>query len=450
MANFAQKVWNYLSGNRNEPDSPENATTPDIDTEQRSVAFSDTSGMMRMLRISEAGVNVTSNTIAGITHLFRGMAIRSNMMATMSQNLYIREKNSNAVAASHPIQTLITALPNNEYSVFDFKWMLEYTSMLFGGGGAEIIRDDRYGRPVALRLFRMGCTQYKMMPDDPMRYYDNETMRLYDPDDIIYIPGVVVTNGLRQMSLAQMFRETFGEAIATQMLVNAFMKNAPHLSAVYTYTGPRKDAANAYSSGIQDYFSGLEKSGGVLPIPNGDNFTQLKPINMAEAGTVDLKRLSVEESSRITGVPVSLLMDIKNSSYNSYAELFRQFKILTLDPRATQWDQEFTQKFLRASEIGKYFVETVIDELMWSDPKDRTEYWMALFKMGALLPNEIRTYLNLRHVEGGDVAYIEGNNYVPLALAAKGANIKNNGNSQARSERTEKARLNGHAKAVEN
>lgn len=402
--------------------------------------------MMRLFNLSDTGVNVTSSTVESLTHLFRGMAIRANMLATMPHNVYERKGKSNVIAASHAIQTLLTSLPNDEYSPFDFKWMLEYTALLFGGGGAEIIRDPRTGRPMSLRLFRTGCSQYKLMPDDPLRFYENETMRLYDPADIIYIPGVTVTNGVRQMTLAQMFKETFGEALATQLLVNAFMKNAPHLSAVYTYTGPRKDAQNAYSQGISDYFSGLEKSGGVLPIANGENFTQLKPVNMAEAGAVDLKRLSVEESARITGVPVSLLMDIKNSSYNSYSELFRQFKILTLDPRATQWDQEFSRKLLRIEEITRYFIETVIDELMWSDPKDRTEYWTSLFKMGALLPNEIRNYLNLPEVEGGDVAYIEGNNYIPLALAASGANVKSDGTTQSTGQR---AKLNGHV-VVEN
>lgn len=437
------KVFRFLAGSRFTPPT-ENTALPSA--EQRSVAFSDTPGIMRLFNICDTGVNVTSNTVESLTHLFRGLAIRANMAATMPQNVYEKTGKSSTIAAAHPIQTLLATLPNDEYTPFDFKWMLEYTALLYGGGGAEIIRDPRTGRPMSLRLFRTGCSQYKLNPNDPLRYYENETMRLYDAADIIYIPGVVVTNGARQMSLAQMFKETFGEALATQMLVNHFMKNAPHLSAVYTYTGPRKDAQNAYAQGISDYFSGLEKSGGVLPIANGENFTQLKPVNMAEAGAVDLKRLSVEESARITGVPVSLLMDIKNSSYNSYSELFRQFKILTLDPRATQWDQEFTRKLLRSDELARYFIETVIDELMWSDPKDRTEYWMALFKMGALLPNEIRNYLNLPEVEGGDAAFIEGNNYIPLALAASGANVKDNGTTTAR---TDKAKLNGHA-IVEN
>jgi HK97 family phage portal protein len=330
---------------------------------------------------------------------------------------------------------MLKYMPQSNYSSFDFWHLMEFNAIMRGAGGAEIIRDGN-GRAVSLRIFRTGATWHQPWNTDRPLIYDNETGKAFDISDVVYLPGLTVSDGIKNYTLMNLFRDTFGEDIAGRLLRYNFNKQGPHLGGVYTYTGTARDIQKLKQADdlIKD-FGGAENAGKILPISQAENFKQFSPISLADAQTVDLAKLRIEDASRITGVPLSLLASIDKTSYNSMSELFQQWKITELDPRFTQLDEELNRKLLATRELGQHYIETVIDELMWSTPKERAEYWRELIKSGLMLPNEGREYLNRPKVEGGDTALIEANNLQPLKLVAEGAALKNNPSDKNGNER---------------
>lgn len=404
---------------------------PRRSSERRGIGIENTSGMMAMFNLSDGNVVVNDTTLAGIPALVRAIEIVANGVAKLPVQVYTRQNGLVNQLDDHPVAYLCNTEPNDEQTPFAFWWSMIANAFLSGGGGAEIIRDER-GRLVSLRLMRHGCQAYKIQSTDALRYWDIETGKLYFPEDVLYIPGIWLRNGYEVKTLAHYFRNTFGEPLAQTLMANTLFKQGVYPSAVYSYTGIKGNSKGdeAMARDISRYFGGLEKAGMVLPIPNMDKFQQLKPVSPADFQMMEARKWTVAEISRITGVPPEMLAESDKQSYGYSEQSAKSFVTNTLDPWLTKRDQELRKKLLTDAEKRIIRVESHVDETMWMLPKDRVEYWYKLFQMGAITANEIRAYLNMNPVPGGDQSMVQVN-LAPLEMIGTIHNSNNNGNEQA-------------------
>lgn len=403
-----------------------------IKSEKRSgVGYSNPSAL-RIFNVSESGVNVTEETALSVSALARAIGIRANILATLPKKIYKRVDGGIEEDLEHPLHRILTLAPNEEQTAFDFWHAMEVNAVLRGGAGAEIIRDEKMN-VVSLRLMRYGASLYKSPSTGKLWIVDNEDGKVFFPDETIFIPGLLVTDSGSTKTLISYFRDTFGEALSARMMAMTYFKNGPFVGGVYNFVGPKKDkdGLEAFSIDLRNYFGGADKAGMILPIPASDKFQPFPLPDFTRAQLFEFRKFGIEEVARITGVPVSLLSELDKPSYNSLSELFRQFKIATLDPRMTQYDQELNRKLLKNAEYGKRYIETDIDELLWSSPNERAQYWETLFKISAIKPNEIREYLNKNPVEGGDQVFVFSNNLVPISEIDK---VQKNGNSKPKTQ----------------
>lgn len=391
-----------------------------IITEQRNVPTSDTASVMDLFNLSQSGVKVNENTALGISSLWRAVDLMASLLATMPKKLYRRDTQGQiSLESGHSASLLIEFMLNDEYPPFDFWYALVANAYLRGGGGAEIIRNNN-GRPVSLRLMRHGVTAYKPFKDSELIFYDNEDGRSYPAENVLYFPGLMVMDGTKAKSILTSFKDAFGEEISHKMMVSNFLKVGPLIGGVYTTARKLDDTQKqSISSTFGRFFGGAKNAAKIVPIGNGETFTQFKPLSFADAQMVDMKQIRIGDVARMFGIPVSLLMELNKPSYNSLEQLFKQFLITTLDPRVTRLDQELNRKLLSTAELGAgYYFESVVDELMWMDAKSRAEYWKTLSHIGAITPNEVRQYNNWNNVKGGDEPLVQMQ-LVPLSKAGK-------------------------------
>lgn len=418
------------------------------ETEERSTAISNTPGMMRLLNIDAAGVNVNDTTLESIPALTRAIDIVAGAIAKLPITVF-RKKSGGGVEVldQHTASLLCNIAPNIEQTPYAFWWGMVCNAFLSGGGGAEIIRREYDGKPIFLRLMRFGCTPYKIHTDDPLRYWDNETGKLFFPEDVVFLPGVFIRDGFQSKPLAIAFKNAFGEALAQSLLVNTLFKQGVYPSAVYGYNGTKAGVKGdeALALDISRYFGGLEKMGRVLPVPNMDKFYQLKPFSPQDAQMIESRKFSIAEISRITGVPADMLGETEKQSYSFSEQSAKNFTMYCLDPWITKRDQELRRKLLTTAEQGRVNIETHVDETLWMLPKDRAEYWNRLFHMGAKSPNEIRAYNNESPIEGGDEYYVQSQ-LIPMRLAEQFWQAKNP-NKGTQEPPAARAKLNGHATA---
>lgn len=401
-------------------DDKESATLP-ATTEQRGVPLSDWNALQRLFPHLAISPNVTTETILGISALWRAIDLISSAVAGLPVQVYRRDRGKITVMDDHRAAVLCNVRPNDEQTPFMFWRSLIANAILRGGGGAQIVRDRYTGHPIALRLMRYGCTPYKVSKNDPLYYYDNEDGEMYFPDDVLYIPGIMVTDGQKARSLAETFAAEFGAELASAILSKNIVSNGAFLSGhiEQDVNAPRLKSDEGKAALEEDWrrkYSGIEAAGDIAILNAGMKYVQHKPMNLQEAGFEGMRKFNVSTVARITGVPAVMLQETEKQSYNFSETANKNFFQFCLDPWITKRDQELGAKLLAASERGRVKVETLVDEIMWMTPKDRADYWNKLFQMGAKSPNEIRAYNNDNPVEGGDEMFVQLN-LVPLSGA---------------------------------
>jgi HK97 family phage portal protein len=401
LANAVQKLIQKALGIY--PDTRQ-ADTPAA--EARSVGISDTAGMMRLLNLASDGSgvpNVNDHTIETIPALVRALNIVAGACAKLPLSVYQLGIKGPNLLPNHPAHQLCNVAPDGYCTPYRFWWQMWANRFLSGGAGAEIIRNAN-GRPVRLRLMRFGCQPYQIMPDDLIRYWDNETGKLYDEEDVIYLPGLMVRSGHTVQTLSQAFRNDFGESLAQTLLSQTLFKQGVYPAAVYGYTGTRSSFNKSdedFSTDISRYFGGLDRAGKVIPIPNMDKFQQLNKVSFVDAQMIQMRKWSIQMIATMFGLTPDMLGDTEKSSYATVEATSKNFILYTLDPLLTERDQEVTMKLPATYERGLVFIETKVDETMWMLPKDRAEYWWKKFQMGALSADEIRAYDNEAPIEDG-------------------------------------------------
>lgn len=426
----------------------------EAEIEKRSVGISNTAGMMQLLNIAtEGGVpNVSDNTIETIPALVRAVNIVAGACAKLPVTVYSTRGGKTTRRDDHPVALLINNSPDGQLTPYRFWWNMWANRFLSGGGGAEIIRNLN-GNPIALRLMRYGAQPYQIRREDPLYYWDNEDGKLYAAEDVVFLPGLMVRSGHTVCSLAQAFRNTFGETLAQSMLSMTLFKQGLYPKAVLSYVGTKatlngdKEAADE----IMRYYGGLDRAGGIIPVRNMDKLMPWPQQSMVDAQMMEMRKWSSDQIAIMFGIPPDMLGNNDKQSYSYSESSAKSFIMYTLDPLLTERDQEVKMKLFADSEKAFTNVETQVNEQDWMLSKDRAEYWWKKFQMGALSPNEIRAYENEQPVEGGDQRFVQ-TNLIPIDQVKEfySSQTSNTGSQPTEAQRSLKIepptgeKLNGH------
>jgi HK97 family phage portal protein len=160
---------------------------------------------------------------------------------------------------------------------------------------------------------------------------------------------------------------------------------------------------------LWDQQSGGFKTGGTVILSNGLTTADSKQhISQKDADLIEALRFSVEEASRIFGVPPSMLGYSQHTSFATSAEERRAFLSSTLRPLMLRVADAFNQALLTEAErMAGLSVE--FDSSDFGAGKELAETISSLVNSGILTLNEARNKLSLVDVEGGDIPRVPSN-----------------------------------------
>ena len=94
--------------------------------------------------------------------------------------------------------------------------------------------------------------------------------------------------------------------------------------------------------------------------------------------------------------------DLSHSSYNTIEATQNQFLLHTLQPYIVMIEEEFTRKLFKPSESN---LEVNLDEtaILKTDKVAEANYYGSLLDKGILCVNEVRAFMGLSPIDGGDV-----------------------------------------------
>ena len=358
---------------------------------------------------SSTGLQVTKDNALTVTALWRAIDILSGVTAALPFKVHREFQGRVDVANAHPVNQLLRYHDNSDMTAFSFMYSMMANAILFGAAAAEIIRDER-GQPIQLRLLK---GQIDIWEDSEGNRYVNDwetaTRTAIPIGDCVFIPGILIQDGIRGKTIYAVFREVFGESMAMQQFGNRFYANGAFPTGVLESDKKiSPEGIQRLREGFSSQFGGLENVGKTPVLQDGIEY---KPIqnNLRDAQFTESRRLNVGDISRITGVPPHMLGDLERATFSNIEHQNQEFITYTLNPWLVRIEQEFNKKLFVRRERGEYYTKFNIEAMLRGDMQSQAEYFLKMVQMGALSPNEVRRLTNQNPAEGGDQKYIMSN-----------------------------------------
>ena len=148
----------------------------------------------------------------------------------------------------------------------------------------------------------------------------------------------------------------------------------------------------------------------VIYVPNTASVTDISQ-SITELELSTLKKLSVADIARFTGVPKSLLMDDTNSTYRTPDASMLDFLNSCIAPLIEEIEDEFNRKLVGEQGWGSHRFHLCTDPLFRLDRKTQGEWNKNRLETGVVSINDLRAEMELPPIkgEGGDDHFVSAN-----------------------------------------
>ena len=390
---------------------------------------------------SASGQNVNSDTAMRQSAVYACVTIHAQTMATLPKRvMQLRADRGQDRLTDHRYSAMFASRPNRWQSSFEF---FEYMA------GCRWLRGNAY----AFINFNPGRQLNEWVPMDPARVwpfvvtpsgvtyymYDNsppppvgsELFYQYFPlnaesivlsaSEVIHVRGFS-RNGIVGMDpITRAMREAVGLALVAEEHGARTFANGAQIAKAFTHPAKLSDPAyNRLKDSLGTEFNGVENAGKTIILEEGMTVSSLSMTN-EQSQFLESRKFSIEEIARFYNMPLVLIgHGDKAPTYASAVQFFLSFKIHTVHPEVSRWEQAFERALLYPAEVGKFHFDFDMDELLRGDAVARSVYLKNMFSVAAISPNETRVYegMNPDADPEADKLYIMSN-MVKLADAGK-------------------------------
>lgn len=363
--------------------------------------------------VSKAGATVNNETILTVPPMFAAIRVVSTALAGLMAAVYRVEGLNKVFQPKHPVGRFLSSRPSATYTRFDFFAALVANAML-GNGFARIYRDESTMRPIELEIIPSEFVTIEMDAAGGIWYrvagqIGAKILNYILPDtEMLHLKGLT-TNGIDGKQIRLVHKGTMGAAIASQEFTEQFFGNGAHPSAVVTSRDPLTPAERLKLEGkINDKISGLKNAGGVVVL---DGMEDYRPVQatMQDAALIDFRHLTVDDVSRITGVPPHLLANLDRSTNNNIAHQGEEFVRYCLAGWAKKIEEEVLSKLFFEEEQFEFEYKFSFTSLLMADSQSESDFCRTAIQNGFMTNNEARMRFGLNPLPGGDRLLIQLN-----------------------------------------
>lgn len=366
---------------------------------------------------SMAGVTVTEHNISSVSAVWAAVGLIADDVASLPLMLYKRLPNGGKDKfESHPLYRLLHDEPNPEMTSMVFRRTMQAHVSIWQNAYAEIER-DKVGRPIAL---------WPLVPESVRVARDRTRALVYvvsNPDggestipasDMIHLVGRS-HDGTVGSSLVEKAKESIGLALAAEQFGATFFGNGATFGGVISFKGakPPEMSDENYRQQLEARHQGVKRAHKLLALYNDASYTEtgVEPNN---AQFLETRTFQIREVARWFKIPPHKLADLADATFSNVEQMNTEYYTSAIRPWLVLWEQELTRKLVARLERSQQFIEHSIEGFLRGDTAARSAFYTSLFNIGAITINEVRGYENLDPLPGGDQAFVQVNNLMPL------------------------------------
>jgi len=374
---------------------------------------------------SYTGKAVTRETAMDCSALYAGVKLIAEDLGALPFHTYERRGKKTERAVEHPLYRALHDLANPEVSAGELVEALTAHALLTGDGYAEIQR------------FRSGTYLYPWQPENveidrnkagALFYRNTDTKKTYARTDVFHLRGFTTT-GVTGEALLRRGRNSLGITMAAEEYAARFFAADAAPGVVIS----RPQGAPAWPAEVveevkkkwKEWHRGVSRSHEPAILQDGATISRLGQSNQ-EAQLLDVRRHQIIEACMLLRLPPHKLAQLDRATNNNIEHQGIEYITNTQAPWISRWRRAVYRCLLTVDEqtAGRVWAEHDVAGLLKGDFTAQTEGFRKMLEKGVYTINEVRAWLNLNAVPGGDDHLVQLN-LSTVQNIADGLNLPN-------------------------
>ena len=345
-----------------------------------------------------------------LSAVFACIKIISEDVASLPFFIYTSRNGSVSLADSHSVYSLLHDSPNPDTTALQFRETMTSHAVLCGSGYAKIERSRNDSRRI--------IALWTLMPYELLRERDSNNRIVFirvlpngsrerlSSDDVFQLQGFGTTGDVG-LNILQYARDIIGLGISQQEYASRFFSQSQTPDIVLKHPGGLgPEGVQGIKKAWKEHFQGEDKwfSPGVLQ--EGTDVVQLRPNNQ-NSQLMEQRTFQLLEICRLFRMPPHKLAEMGRATWGNLSAQNTQYYNETLRPWLVRWEQSVNMRLLGLD--SGYYGEHEIAGMLRGDFQMQTLGFRTMLASGVYSINEVRGYLNLNPVDGGDEHFIQLN-----------------------------------------
>lgn len=291
--------------------------------------------------------------------------------------------------------------PNRWHSGFEFRRALTLQACLYGNAFALINR-TRGGQLLELVPLDLESVSLDVSTGTP--FYRTKTYGEVGVESMLHLRAIGF-DGLWGESPVALCRTSLQVMAAQESAQLETMANAGNPKLALTTTAPLNEKArDAIAADFLAKHSGSANAGKPLVLADGMKVERISS-TLEDAGIAAARRYSIEDVSRIYGVPTSYLSEHSSNAYGSMEWLSRMYVDACLSHWFAAWSAEIASKL---AGVGTE-VSFDVDHLVRPSLAEQMAALRTGVESGVITRNEARDWLDMEPLPGLDEPIVAKN-----------------------------------------
>lgn len=359
---------------------------------------------------SISGVAVSGVSSLQLSAVYACVKITAEDVASQPAQVQVRsvDRKSVEVATDDPRYGLFRYGPNPDMGAGEFIEALTARAV-FSGLGAALVENP--GK-ATMRLWPLGANDQIRVDRDRNRRTVWIVKEGSAPEKTLSREQVFVLRGYTWDGrdgdqVLRHAREIIGLGLKAQRYASAFLNNDIGASLVLEHPGKvTPDGVKAIKRAWRT--AGEDEPGTPRVLQEGMKAGRMDP-DLEKQQLMETRKHQIEEIARLFRMPLHKLAHLERMTFNNVEELQIDYESAVMNPWRRRWREAFHRHLLDPNEQlrGRIYLELVAEGMLRGQFKDQADGFARLLLQGVYSINEVRRWLDLNPIEGGDRHFMQ-------------------------------------------